>query len=140
MYGSQKVILPVIQYIIIDGNTRSYQFRNTPLHQFLGHFRVFQLVTDRHTLSGTYQFRQIRIQCMMRESRHFNSLSFTIGTLSQGNSQDFGCNNSISRISFIEVAATKQHNGIRMLGFQVQELFHHRGKDNIFFAHSSCSL
>ena len=80
-----------IQYIIIDGNTGSYQFRNTPLHQFLGHLRVFQLVTDGYTFPGTYQFRQIRIQGMMRESRHFNSLSFTIGTLSQGNSQDFSC-------------------------------------------------
>ena len=57
MYGSQKIILPVIQYIIIDGNTGSYQFRNAPFHQFLGHLRVFQLVTDGHTLPGTYQLR-----------------------------------------------------------------------------------
>lgn len=79
MYGCQEVILPVIQYIIIDGNTGSYQFRNTPLHQFLGHFRVFNW-SQMATLPGTYQFRQIRIQCMMRNP-HFNSLSFTIGTL-----------------------------------------------------------
>ena len=36
--------------------------------------------------------------------------------------------------------AKQSENQVRMLGFQVQELFHHRGKDNIFFAHSSCSL
>ena len=83
MNGSQKVILFIVQYIIIDRNTGSNQFGNATLHQLLRHFRVFQLVTDSDTLSGTNQFRKISVESMMRESRHLNSLSFPVSTFCQ---------------------------------------------------------
>jgi hypothetical protein len=38
----------------------------------------------------------------------------------------------IGGIGFIEVTTTKQHDSIGMLCLQVEELLHHRGKDNIF--------
>ena len=83
MNGSQKVILFIVQYIIIDRNTGSNQFGNATLHQLLRHFRVFQLVTDGDTFSGTNQFRKICIKGMMRKTCHFNSFSFPIGTFCQ---------------------------------------------------------
>ena len=83
MNGSKEVIFFIIQDIIIDRNTGSHQFGNATFHQLFRHFRIFQLVTDSDTLSGTNQFRKISVESMMRESRHLNSLSFPVSTFCQ---------------------------------------------------------
>jgi len=137
MNGSQKVVLFIIQYIIIDRNAGSHQFGYTSLHQLFRHFRIFQLITDSDPLSGTNQFRKIRIESMMGKTRHLNSFTFSVCTFCQCDSQNLGGNNGICGICFIKVAATKQHHCIRMLCLQIQKLFHHRGKDDLFFVHGS---
>ena len=83
MDGSQEVILLIIQNVIIDRYTGGNQLGNTSFHQFLRQFRVFQLVTDSYTLSGTNQFRKICIKRMMGKSCHLDSLSFSIGAFCQ---------------------------------------------------------
>ena len=83
MDGSQEVILLIIQNVIIDRYTGGNQLGNTSFHQFLRQFRVFQLVTDSYTLSGTNQFRKICIERMMGKSCHLNGLSFSIGAFCQ---------------------------------------------------------
>ena len=83
MHGSEEVIFLIIQNIIIDRDTRSNQFCDSALHEFLRHFGIFQLVADRHPLTCADQFRQISIQRMMRKPRHFDGFTFTIGTLGQ---------------------------------------------------------
>ena len=132
MYGSKKIILPIVQHVVVDRYARSYQLRDSPLHQLLGQFRVFQLVANRHPLAGTNQLGQIGVECMVGKSGHLNGLPLAIGTLGQRNTQYLRSNNGIGRISFIEVPATKQHHSIGMLRLQVEKLFHHRSKDNIF--------
>ena len=84
--GSQEVIFFIIQYIVIDRDTGSNQFGDTSFHQFLRQFRVFQLVADSYTLSGTNQLRKICIERMMGKSCHFNGLSFPISAFCQCNS------------------------------------------------------
>ncbi len=132
MDGSQEVVFPVVQHIVVDGYSRRHQFRDATLHQLLRQLRVFQLVANSHTLTGTYQFRQISIERMMWETSHLDGLPLAVGTFGQGNTENFGRNDSIGGIGFIEVTTTKQHDSIGMLCLQVKELFHHRGKDNIF--------
>lgn len=132
MHGSQEVVLPVVQHIVVDGNSRRHQLRDAALHQFLRQLRVLQLVADGHTLAGTYQLGQIGVERMMRETRHFDGFPLAIGTFGQGNTEDFGRDDGIGGIGFIEVTTTKQHDSIGMLCLQVEELLHHRGKDNIF--------
>ena len=51
----------------------------------------------------------------------------------------FRSQDGIGGISFIEVAATKQHDRIGVLCLQLKKLLHHRGKDNIF-VHTGISL
>ena len=69
---------------------------------------------------------------MERKSRHFDMLSLSVGTFSQGYTQDFGCNDCIFRIGFIEVPTPEKHHCIGMFLFQVVELLHHRGHYHIF--------
>ena len=132
VYGSQKVVLPVVQHIVVDGDSRRHQLRDAPLYEFLCQLRVLQLVADGHALAGTYQLGQIGVECMMRKARHFDGFPLAVGTFGQGNTEDFGRDDGIGGIGFIEVTTTKQHDSIGMLCLQVEELFHHRGKDNIF--------
>ena len=56
VYSCKEVVLLVRQDIVADGYSRCNQFGNTSFHQFLGGFRVFQLVADGYSSSGTNQF------------------------------------------------------------------------------------
>ena len=129
MNGRQEVILLVVQYVIAHGHTRSNQFGDTPFHQFLGEFRIFQLITDSHSLTCSDQFRQIGVEGMMREASHLVPFGTrSIVTVCQGDTQDSCCDNGIIAVGFVEVTATKQQQSIRMLRLQVEELFHHRSE------------
>ena len=63
----------------------------------------------------------------MREARHFHTLTLSVGTLGQCNSQYFRSNNSIFGIGFIEISTPEKHNRIGMLCLQLKKLLHHRG-------------
>ena len=124
-------VIPVSAIGVISGMVFS-QFGDAAFHQLFGELRIFQLVTNGYAFTRTYQFGRIRIKRMVRKSRHFDCFPFAIGTLRQSNAQYLGSYNGIGGISLIEVTTTKQHDGIRMFCLQIKELFHHRGKDNIF--------
>ena len=131
MNGGQEIVFLVRKHIVVDGHTRCYQLRNATLHQFLGEFRVFQLVANGHTLASPYQFRKVSIKGMERKSRHFHMLGLSVGTLGKGNPQYFGRYNRIFRIGFVKVTTPEKHHCIRMFRFQLKILFHHRGKYHI---------
>ena len=69
MNSGKKVIFLIIQYIVTHGNTRSNKFCYSALHHLVHFaqslltlnllsllFRVFKLVANSHTLSGTNKF------------------------------------------------------------------------------------
>ena len=132
MYGCQEVILLVWKNRVTDCHTRCPQLGDTAFHQFLRQFRVFQLVTDGHALAGANQFGQVSVECMMGKPSHFNRLGLSVGTFCQGNAKNLGSYDRIIRISLIEVATTKQQDGLRMFCLEVKELFHHRSQNYIF--------
>ena len=70
MHSGKEVVLLVIQYIVIDGNTRCHKLGYSALHKFLGKLRVLELVTNGNPASGPYQFGQIGIEGVEWESRH----------------------------------------------------------------------
>ena len=74
MNGGEKIVLLMIQDIVVDGNTGRDQLCDAPFHQLLRQLRVFQLVADSHTLTGTYQLRQIAVQGVVRETCHLDGL------------------------------------------------------------------
>ena len=141
VYTGQEVVLLVVQYIIRECHAGCHQFRDAALHQFLRQLRVFQLVADGHTLTGTNQFWQIGIQCMMREAGHLVALHpCPIITVGQRDAQDLGCCDGILAVGLIEVATAEQHHCVRMFRLQVEKLLHHRGQFPIFLCHSLLNL
>ena len=132
VYGSQEVVLAVVQHVVVDADTGRHQLRDAALHQFLGQLGVFQLVADGHALARADQFGQVRVERMIGKSGHLDGLLLAVGTLGQRDAQDFGSHNGVGRIGFVEVSATEQHHGVRVLGLEVEKLLHHRCKNNIF--------
>ena len=122
----KEVVLLVVQYIIIDSDTRRHQLRDATLHQLLSQLRVLQLVADGHTLTRAHQFRQISIQRMMRETGQFDRLGRTVRTLGQRDSQDFGSHHRILQKRLIKIAHTEQQDRIRMHRLEFQVLLHQR--------------
>ena len=140
VHGCQEVVFLVVQHIVVDRDTGGHQFSNASLHQLLGQFGVFQLVADGYTLAGPDQLGQVGVQGMVRKSGHLDGLpSFAVVAFGQGNAQDVGGHYGVGRIGFVEIPATEKHDGIGMLGLQVEKLLHHGGEDNIWIhGHVSC--
>ena len=124
-------------------NIRAREDKELKVLNFLGEkfvnenkARVFQLVANGHTPPCPDEFRQIRIQSMVRKSGHFHRLSIpsAITTFCQGNTQYFRSNDGIFTISFIEIPTAEQHNRIGVFCFQIIKLLHHRGQP--FFCHN----
>ena len=124
MNGCEEVIFFMIKNIIVDGNTRRNQFRHPAFHQFLGQLRIFQLVADGNTFTGSHQFRQIRIEGMMRETGHFDKLSRPVGFLRLNDPENFSTNHSILTIHFVKVSYTEQKDSIRVFRFNIEILLH----------------
>ncbi len=55
----------MFQQFIAGSHAGSNQFGNPSFYNPLRHFRIFQLIADRHPVTGLYQFVQISIQRMV---------------------------------------------------------------------------
>ena len=138
MHRSQKVILPPFQHIVIHRNARGDQLRDPSLDQFLGHFRILQLVAYRHPPARFHQLRQVGIERVIREARHWHILRRAVRALRQHNAERLSPIDSVLPIHFVEVAHAKEQNGLRMLGLNAKILLHQGGFDG--FCHSGFFL
>ena len=86
MDSGKEVVLFVVEDIILHRHTRSHEFGDTSLHEFLGELRILQLVTDGNTLTCPDQLRKIGVKGMMGESCHLvTPHPCSIVTTGQGN-------------------------------------------------------
>ena len=128
MHRCQEIVLLHTQHIVRQRHTRSHQFCDASLHQLLCQLRVFQLVTNRHTFTRPNEFRQIRIQRMIREPRHRRTTcrrTSHTAAFCQRDTQDVSRHTCILIVCFIEVATTKQQQSIGMLRLKIIKLPHH---------------
>ena len=126
VYGTEEVVLLVVQHGVLHGNARSHQFGDASLDEFLRQLRVFQLVADGDASSCAYEFRQVGIQCVMRESRHLVAFdTCTVVAVRQRDAENLCCHDGIVAVSLIEVATAEQQQRLRVFGLEVEELLHH---------------
>ena len=126
--GSEEIVLLVVEHRVLHGHARSHQFGDASLHQFLGQFRVLQLVADGHALARPDQFRQVGVQRVVRESRHLVALVVAVVSVGQCDAQYLSCRDGILAVGLVEVAASEQQHGLRVFRLEVEKLLHHRGK------------
>ena len=127
VYGSKEVVLLVLQHIVAHGNTGRNQFGNAAFDESLGKLGVLQLVTDSHTAARTYQFGQIDIESMMRETGHLKSGGSVLAVVAtgQGYAQNLTGLDGILCVCLIKISASEQQYGIGMFLLEAVELPHH---------------
>ena len=131
--GGEEVVFFIVEHVIAHGYARGDEFGNAPLDESFGEFGVFQLVADGHTSSCPNQFRQISVQGVVGKSCHFGDIAATtVIPLGKGDAENARRDDGIFTIGLVEVAATKQQQGIGMLCLEAEELFHHGGKPLVF--------
>ena len=134
MDGRQEVVLATVQDIVAHGYARRHQLRNAALHQFLGEFRVLQLVANSHAIASADEARQVRIEGVVGETCHFGGrLRAFVVSAREGDAQYARCSDSVVAVRFVEVATTEEKHRIGVLRFEVVELAHHRRE--FFFGH-----
>ena len=136
VYGAKEVVLLVVEHIVLHSHTRCNQFGDTSLHQFLGQFRVFELVADSNTSACPNEFWQVGVESVMRKTSHSIALCSTIVTPCQCDAKYLCCISSIIAVCLIEITTTKQQQSIRMLCFKIKKLFHHRRQFAVFLCHN----
>ena len=77
MYGGKEVVLLVVEHVVAKCHTRSHQFGDTTLHEFLRQLRVFQLVAYSHTLASPYELWEISVEGMEWETSHLGAFTST---------------------------------------------------------------
>ena len=77
----------MFKYLIIHCCAGSYHFRNSPFYNAFCQFGIFQLIANRHAVTGFYQFMQISIQCMMGKPGQFQRCSSAIISFGKGDAQ-----------------------------------------------------
>ena len=107
MDGGKEVVFFMVEDIVIDRDTRSHQFSDAAFHQFFRKLRIFQLVADGYALAGTHQFRQITVQCMVRETGHLDRLPRSVRFFRLYDTQYFSSGHSVFTIHFVKVADTE---------------------------------
>ena len=134
MYGSQKVVLLIVQHRVVHRHTGRHKLRNATLYEGLRKLRIFQLVADGNALSGTDELRQISVESVIRETSHLASR--TIGVLSVGatckrNAKNLSRLHGVISVSLVEVAAAEEQQSVRIGLLERIKLSHHRRKSII---------
>ncbi len=123
----KEIVLLVLQHVVAHGNAGRNKFGNAALDECLGEFRVFKLVTDSHTPARTYQFGQIDIESMMRETGHLESGGSVLAVVAtgQGYAQNLTGLDGILCVCLIKISAAEQQYSIGMFLLEAVELPHH---------------
>ena len=103
----KKIIFPMLQNIVMNGNAWGDKFRDASLDNRFGEFGILQLFTNGHPLTGSNQLGQIGIQCMVREPRQLNKTGRTVCPSSKGDTANLGGLDGILSEGFVEIAHPK---------------------------------
>ncbi len=123
---SQKVVLLMSKYIIVERYTGSYKFGYPTFYNILCKFRIFELFTDSHPLPGPHKPGKIDIQGMVGESGQFNRRGRTVCPLCKCNPKYFRSLDCIRTECLIKITHPEKQNGVRMLCLDVIILLHQR--------------
>ena len=122
--GTEEIVAPGLKHLVIEGDSRGHELRHPPLYDLLGKLGVFQLVADGDTEPGFYQFGQIGVEGMMRETGQ-RGLAFRPGTsLGEDDSQDPGRLLGVVPEGLIKITHAKQEHRIGILRLDAVVLLH----------------
>ena len=150
MHRCQEVVFLVVEHVVVHGHARRHEFGYAPLHHLvhLGQpplafhllpllLRVFQLVAYGHAPARPDEFGQVGVECVVGKAGHFRfAAESAVVAFGERNAQDVGRNDGVMTVGLVEVAATKQQDGVGMLVLHREKLFHHGCQTLVILSHS----
>ena len=129
------IMFLLLKELLVKGNARSDEFRDSSLYYLLCEFRVFQLVTHCHLVAGTHEPWKICLERMVWKTGHRNSPRSSAGTLCKHDSKHLARCQRIVTVSLVKISAPEQKHSLGMLRLHGEELLHHRGFGRFLFCH-----
>ena len=150
MDSSKKVVFTIVEHVVAHRHTWGDELGDATLHHLvhLGEsllslelfallLGVFELVADGYALAGSDEFGQIGIEGMMGEACHLHAARLAaVVTAREGDAQYARGGDGVFAVGLVEVAAAEEHQRLRVLGLEGEELLHHRGEPLVVFCHS----
>ena len=118
MHGSQIVVLPHFQYIIVERHTWRYEFGYATPHNAFGHGGVFELVADGYALARPHKFGQIGVERMVRKTCQL-FLRPAIVAAREDNAQNTTGPDGIFAEGLVKIAHPKQQQRTRIFGLDL---------------------
>ena len=128
-------MLLLLQQLVVEGHAGGHELGYSSLDDLLGQFRVLKLVAHGNLVSGTNQSRQIGLEGVVRESRHWYSPGSGTGTLREHDSQHLAGRQRIVSVCLIKIAAPEQQHSLGVLRLHGEELLHHRCLGRFLLCH-----
>ena len=125
--GGEPVVFPRVEDLVVEGHTGRDHFGDPALDDGLGGLGVLELVTNRHTVAGPDELGQVVLEGVVRESGEFNLGGGAVLPGGQHDVEHLGRGHGILSERFVEIAHTKEQQGIRMLGLDLVVLGHQGG-------------
>ncbi len=116
----------MVKQLVVESHSWRNQFGHTAFHEFLGEFRILQLVADGHLVARADKFRKIDIYGVMWESGHLDVAFVPVGFFGLDNAQNLADQYSVIRIGLVEVSDPVKQQRFGMLGFHREKLFDQR--------------
>ncbi len=132
MDSREKIILPVVQHIVIYGDSGSHQLGDASFDQFFRGLRILELLADGHTFPRTHKLGQVCVKGMVGKSCQLDILGRAVGAAGESDAEYLGCRHGILRECLVKVSHAKKQNGIGMLLLHRYILFHQWCLDNRF--------
>ena len=124
--GQQIVAALVHQRLVGDG-AGGDDAHHLALDRALAGGRVADLFADRHRLAEFDQLGQIALGSVIGHARHRDGIAAGLAALGQGDVQQARGLDGIVIKQLVEIPHAIEHQAMRVLGLDAQELLHHRG-------------
>ena len=124
---AQEVVLLDFQHVLAEGDARRDDLRHPALDEFLGEFRILQLVADGHLEARPDQFREVVLDGVVREAGHGDGSLVAVGFLGLHQSQHAGSRDGVVRVGLVKVADPVQQQRLGVLCLHFEKLFDQRG-------------
>ena len=124
--AGEEVVLLLVQKLVVEGDARRDQFRDTPFYKLLGEFGILQLVADSHLVARPDKLRKIDVQGVVRESGHLDVAFVPVGFPGLDDAQDLADQHRVIRVGLVEVPDPVKQHRFGVLRLHREKLFDKR--------------
>ena len=114
-YPSEEIVFPAGEHRVGGVESGSDKLGDASSDKLFGELWVFKLLADGHTASGSDQFREVGVECVVGKSGEFDELSGSVGPAGECDAEYLARRYGIVGECFVEVTHSEEEYGVGML-------------------------